>query len=485
METTLLIWLFYLSSFYAFIPGLISRIFGFRAFRKGKSETEFALTFDDGPDPRYTAMLLDLLKRYEAKATFFVVGSHAHQHPELLKRMQAEGHSIGIHNYVHRTNWLMRPGSVRKQVNRTNEVIERVTGQRATYYRPPWGIVNLFDLVGRNELKIVLWSGIFGDWRKRLGEERLLKRMRRKMRGGEVLVLHDCGATLGANDKAPENMLRALERFLQEAYGKGLQSVTVERLMAATKKARGKEMGKISPMKKMLVGAWLIYERGFRFVFRLREAENAPLYHFRQTRYSGRPLELGNGDTLVKGDSIVELHFDNKMLFEFGSRSRSAVQLAIMMIRGTEQSFPGIADYIRRDPELSRAKAVYAVSMVNRGPEQFGFRVHDLPDGLFARATRLYLKLLLWVIHPSGGARLQEQSDFLVPKVMVMPMHTMLTRDFKADKRKNRRKADTSAQSAPEREPVSVPAEAPEAVQPESSVSAIGQSGEAAGAAVR
>lgn len=449
METTLLIWLFYLSSFYAFIPGLISRIFGFRAFRKGKSETELALTFDDGPDPRYTAQLLDLLRRYEAKATFFVVGSHAVQHPELLKRMQAEGHAIGIHNYVHRSNWLMRPGSVRKQVNRTNEVIENVTGERAVYYRPPWGIVNLFDLVGRHELKLVLWSGIFGDWRQRLGEERLLKRMRRKMRGGEVLVLHDCGATLGANDKAPENMLRALERFLDEAYAKGLKSVTVETLMETTKKAGAKEMGKISPLKKALVGGWLMYERAFRFAFRLREAKNAPLYHFRQTRYSGRPLDLGNGETLSKGDRVVELHFDNKMLFEFGSRSRSAVQLAILMIRGTEQSFPGIADYIRNDPELRRSKAVYAVSMVNRGPEQFGFRIYDMTDGLYARATRFYLKLLLWAIHPSGGERFREQSELLVPKIMVMPIETMLTRDFKADKRSSRRKATQEQNAVP------------------------------------
>ncbi|QDH20027.1 polysaccharide deacetylase family protein [Saccharibacillus brassicae] len=480
METTLLIWLFYLSSFYAFIPGLISRIFGFRAFRKGKSGTELALTFDDGPDPRYTAQLLDLLKRYGAKATFFVVGSHAAQHPELLRRMQAEGHAIGIHNYVHRTNWLMRPGSVRKQVNRTNEVIERVTGQRAIYYRPPWGIVNLFDLVGRHELKLVLWSGIFGDWRKRLGEERLLKRLRRKMRGGEVLVLHDCGATLGANDKAPENMLRALERFLEEAYAQGLSSVTIERLMETTKKAGVKEMGKISPLKKGLVGAWLLYERGFRFMFRLQEAENAPLYHFRKTRYSGKTLDLGEGRLLNAGDAIVELHFDNKMLFEFGSRSRSAVQLAILMIRGTEQSFPGIADHIRRDPDLREAKAVYAVSMINRGPEQFGFQVHDLPDGLFARATRLYLKLLLWAMHPSGSARLQEQSEFLVPKIMVMPMEVMLTRDFKADKRKNRR---TAARS--ETGPAAVERESAAAAdaQPEPAAAAVRSDGTPAEAA--
>ena len=111
---TLLLWLFYISSFYAFIPGMISRIFGYRVFRKGTGRNEFALTFDDGPDPRFTPLLLDLLKKYDAKATFFVVGSNAERYPELIRRIHEEGHLIGIHNYVHKTNWLMRPATVRR-----------------------------------------------------------------------------------------------------------------------------------------------------------------------------------------------------------------------------------------------------------------------------------------------------------------------------------------------------------------------------------
>ena len=88
---TLLLWLFYLSSFYAFIPGILTRIFGFRVFRRGSGTNEFALTFDDGPDPLYTPRLLDLLKRYDMKATFFVVGSHAEKHPEVVRRIHREG----------------------------------------------------------------------------------------------------------------------------------------------------------------------------------------------------------------------------------------------------------------------------------------------------------------------------------------------------------------------------------------------------------
>lgn len=67
---SILLWLLYLSSFYAFIPSLISRLFGFRVFRRGRSDTQFALTFDDGPDPHYTPRLLDLLRQHQAKATF-------------------------------------------------------------------------------------------------------------------------------------------------------------------------------------------------------------------------------------------------------------------------------------------------------------------------------------------------------------------------------------------------------------------------------
>lgn len=118
---------------------MISRLFGYRVFRRGIGRTDYGLTFDDGPDPHYTPLLLDLLKRYDAKATFFVVGSHAERHPEIIKRMHDEGHLIGIHNYVHKTNWLMRPATVRKQIDRTDEIIFSITGERSTYYRPPWG----------------------------------------------------------------------------------------------------------------------------------------------------------------------------------------------------------------------------------------------------------------------------------------------------------------------------------------------------------
>lgn len=423
---TLLLWLFYISSFYAFIPGMISRIFGYRVFRKGIGRTEFALTFDDGPDPRYTPLLLDLLKRYDAKATFFVVGSHAEQNPEIIKRMHDEGHLIGIHNYVHKTNWLMRPATVKQQIKRTSDIIYSITGERSTYYRPPWGIVNLFDFSKSRQVQVVLWSAMFGDWKEKLGAERLTEKLLAKLGPGEVMLLHDCGTTLGADPKAPEHMLVALERMLEEAKSRGLHSIRVDEMIT---QVQNSPIQQLSFGKRLIIGLWLIWEQCFQFMFRIKTIAPAdPFLHYRLRKYQGEPVLMDNGERLAKGDKIIELHIDNRQLFELGVHSRSSAQLAIRMIRRMEKDLPVLAEKIAADVDLAEAKALYGVSMLNRGPEKFGFMVLDLPDGWFARSTKFYLSILLSVIHPAGGARLKVRSEALVPKMMLMPVSQLLDR---------------------------------------------------------
>ncbi|GGH29307.1 polysaccharide deacetylase family protein [Paenibacillus segetis] len=443
---TLLLGLFYISTLYAFIPGLITRLFGFRVFRRGVSKDHFALTFDDGPDPVYTPKLLDLLKLYDAKATFFVVGSNAEKYPELVKRMHEEGHLIGIHNYVHKTNWLMWPASVKKQIQRTTKIIHDITGVTTHYYRPPWGIVNLFDFAKRNETQIVLWSAMFGDWRQRIGADRLTERMMKKLGGGEVFLLHDCGATLGANTDAPMQMLIALERVLKEAQTRGLQSIRIDEMITMGKNLKKKgnaapststgenavHRGKpaLSPMKKCIVSLWFLWEKVFHFLFRLKTTNSEdPIFHFRIRPYHGDTVKMMGDIPLVHGDQVLELHFDNKKLFQIGMRSRSSIQVAIGMIRGVEKTLPELASYIMAHPELHDVKALYGVTMINRGTEQLGFTVADLPKGLFAKSTTIYLKFLMKVIHPQGGARLkQSSSKELVPKMLVMPIELLLER---------------------------------------------------------
>ncbi|MNB63325.1 Peptidoglycan-N-acetylmuramic acid deacetylase PdaA precursor [compost metagenome] len=421
---TLLLWLFYISSFYAFIPGIISRLFGYRVFRKGNGVPDFALTFDDGPDPQYTPRLLDILKKYDAKATFFVVGSHAESNPELIRRIHAEGHLIGIHNYVHRSNWVMRPGTVQKQIQRTNDIIYNLTGERSTYYRPPWGIVNLFDFSKRRQVKIVLWSAMFGDWREKLGTDRLAEKMLTRLNPGEVMLLHDCGTTPGADPEAPEHMLAALERTLIEAQKRGLKSIRIDDMIKA---AEALPMKRLPLRKRVVVRLWLLWESCFHFLFRLQTVTpEHPWLHYRLREYQGEPVPLDGKITLTKGDPVIELHIDNRQLFELGVQSRSAAQLAIRMIRRMEAEMPHLARIISSDEELASAKALYGVSMINRGPEKFGFTIRDLPDGIFARMTKFYLSILLSIIHPAGGARLKVRSDALVPKMILMPVSQLL-----------------------------------------------------------
>ena len=437
MLQSILLWLLYLSSFYAFIPSLISRMFGFRVFRRGKSDTQYALTFDDGPDPCYTPRLLDLLHQYEVKATFFVVGEHAASHPDLIRRMYEEGHLIGIHNYIHKTNWLMRPRTVREQIERTGQIIQEITGEETCYYRPPWGIMNLFDFFSKKDRKIILWSSMFQDWKCSVGAEQLTQRMLKKLKGGEILLLHDRGTTLGADAEAPEQMLVALENFMLEAKNRGLRSVRVDTLMNSSARnelidisqAQVREPIKLKLWKRALVAVWLGWEKLFHWIYHLRPVSlEDPMLHFRSRVYHGARVEMEDGYVMQNGDPIIELHFDNQKLFELGVTSRSTMHLAIRMIRTMELQLPDLAQLVASEPELHSAKAIYGVSMINRGPEKFGFTVQELAPGPFRIASRLYLKLLLSVIHPAGKERLKQRTDQLVPKMIVMPVEDLLER---------------------------------------------------------
>ncbi|MEN1987827.1 polysaccharide deacetylase family protein [Paenibacillus hubeiensis] len=432
---SILLWLLYISTFYAFIPSLISRMFGLRVFRRGKSDTDFSLTFDDGPDPVYTPRLLRLLKQYDAKATFFVVGEHAANHPQLIRDIYEEGHLLGIHNYIHKTNWLMRPRTVQEQIRRTGQIIEEITGEKTCFYRPPWGIMNLFDFFSKKDRQIILWSSMFEDWKSRVGAKKLTERMLKELRAGEVMLLHDRGTTFGADANAPEQMLQALEVVLQKAQKQGLRSVRIDTLMRGGKEvavSRNGQQESAKPLtlwKRMIVAAWLGWEKVFHWAYQLRTASpKDPMLHYRTRVYHGAQIELEGGKWLRNGDPMIELHFDNKKLFELGSTSRSSMHLAIRMIRTMEQQFPDLARQIAADPELSSAKALYGVSMINRGPEKFGFTVRDLPPGPFSSASKIYLKLLLSVIHPSGTKRLRERSEQLVPKLIVIPLEDLLQR---------------------------------------------------------
>ncbi|GHI00354.1 polysaccharide deacetylase family protein [Neobacillus kokaensis] len=229
MNFIILILIFFIL-LYTAIPYFLSRGLGFKVLKRVKNPSKIAFTFDDGPDPIYTPILLDLLKKNKVKATFFVVGSKAEKHPQLILRMHQEGHLIGIHNYVHRSNWFMSPLKVRQGLENTAKIIETITGVRPVYYRPPWGMLNLFDFVKKSRYKIILWSIMAEDWRTSGGSEKIKKHLL-NIKGGDIILLHDCGDTPGAELDAPRNTINALKDVLKTVKTKGFTCVRVDELI--------------------------------------------------------------------------------------------------------------------------------------------------------------------------------------------------------------------------------------------------------------
>jgi peptidoglycan-N-acetylglucosamine deacetylase len=217
---------------YMFIPWVLTRIFGIGVFRKGSIRREIAFTFDDGPDPKYTPQLLDLLKKHNVKATFFVLGQKAELNPGIIQRIYDEGHQIGIHNYIHASNWLMTPWTIKKEhIHKSADIIEAITGARPTYYRPPWGILNIADFFLKKQYHLVFWSLMAYDWRSHASKKKLKSKLLHKITDGSVILLHDSGETFGADHDAPFYMLEALDQVLEDIKLRGFQCMRIDEMV--------------------------------------------------------------------------------------------------------------------------------------------------------------------------------------------------------------------------------------------------------------
>lgn len=216
---------------YAIVPTIYIRLTGSQIIKTCGDTNQIALTFDDGPNPDYTMRLLNLLEKYHVKATFFVVGRKLRNHREnrkIIEKMAADGHTIGIHNYNHTSNWFLSPFALKKQIAETAQVIKEITHKEVMFYRPPWGHFNLWTLSLCKSYHVAMWSHIYNDWKVKRSQTTLLKDLRQTSTSGSIILLHDCGETLGADKSAPHYMLNALEIYLQESIKKGIQFMSLQ-----------------------------------------------------------------------------------------------------------------------------------------------------------------------------------------------------------------------------------------------------------------
>lgn len=151
------------------------------------------LTFDDGPNPQYTRRILEILERMNAAATFFLVGQAVERHGEIVSRIQAADHAIGLHTYSHRTLDRMDSAEFSREIQKNQQAIERITGKRPTLLRPPKGQISLPALVraARHGLTIVHYTITSNDWKARSVADILDSIGLKRLEGGEIISFHD------------------------------------------------------------------------------------------------------------------------------------------------------------------------------------------------------------------------------------------------------------------------------------------------------
>jgi peptidoglycan-N-acetylglucosamine deacetylase len=169
------------------------------------------LTFDDGPTPAWTPRVLELLARYRAQATFFVVGGNAAAHPELVRQAYAAGHGVGNHTWTHRRLTRLGGGALEAEVGATSAAIHRATGAPVRCLRPPYATVDAASAARARALglRLVMWDVDSGDWR-RPGTGVIADRILGRVRSGDVVLLHDGGGDRSQTVAALQQVLASL-----------------------------------------------------------------------------------------------------------------------------------------------------------------------------------------------------------------------------------------------------------------------------------
>lgn len=182
-----------------------------------------AMTFDDGPHPELTPRLLDLLKERGIKATFYVVGKCVDAYPQIMKRMVQEGHEVGHHTYTHPALNKISAAKFQSEMDRTTEAIVKVTGEKPSTIRPPYGATNATinrKLSEEYGMTVIMWSVDPLDWKYR-NSTRVANEIIAGAKPGAIILAHDIHASTVA----------AMPAALDTLLAKGYRFVTVSELL--------------------------------------------------------------------------------------------------------------------------------------------------------------------------------------------------------------------------------------------------------------
>ena len=187
-----------------------------------------ALTFDDGPHSKNTDDILNILSKYNAYATFFMLGSNAEKYPDVVKRVFDAGNEIGIHTWSHKELTKLSSDEIKKEVDNTASKIEKITGKRPTLVRPPYGSINE-NVKNTIDNPLILWNVDSLDWKSR-DKEKIVPLVLNDVQDGDIILLHDIHSTT----------VPAVEEILKYLVENDYQVITVSQML----KAKGYDLTK-------------------------------------------------------------------------------------------------------------------------------------------------------------------------------------------------------------------------------------------------
>ncbi|MFC7441678.1 polysaccharide deacetylase family protein [Laceyella putida] len=184
--------------------------------RGPRTKRQVALTFDDGPDLHFTPQVLDMLKKHRVKATFFLVGKRAQFHPEIVKRIVAEGHVIGNHSYYHANLPKLNHKHFRDEILRTESMLKKLTGYAPKLVRPPYGTINEKQIkwLARKQYTVVNWNVDSLDWKGLIANE-VTANVLGSVSPGAIILQHSAGGTgedLSGSVQALDTIIQTLKR---------------------------------------------------------------------------------------------------------------------------------------------------------------------------------------------------------------------------------------------------------------------------------
>lgn len=342
---------------YWLLPYLLVQVAGWGLIREGRQGVRrVALTFDDGPHPETTPLILDALKEAGVKATFFVIIPQVKKYPELLARLLAEGHEVAPHAIKHKHGWVRSPwGAFRETVGAVRE-LEKLTGQRARFHRPPHGAYTLAVLAGQ------WWTGVRGahwsleghDWHPKFDPQQVGARIEYHVRGGSVIVLHDAG--IGGKVTA-----QGLKDWLKTLAARGYEIGTLGKLNASVEgwsQLRARAMGKLDDFYDTLNDCeWV-------------ESRRDSLLRIGR---SNLPFKVAEHE---QGMPALEFHVNSALMIDMGVKRA---------VRASPRELRLIATELVNNTKYADVVGVYCISSLSPLLRILGFGEYTLPPVMTTR----------------------------------------------------------------------------------------------------